>query len=259
VPETALSNRRSALLLAHPGHELLVLTLVRRIKPLVTVLTDGSGSQAESRLTYSKALLAACGARTGAVFGAFSDKAGYERIQAGDAGYFVALRDRIAEDYLAAGIEAVISDALEYYNPMHDLACVLADGVARRLAQRRGEPVLRAVIPIRPRGEVARWESGPDIAELDLTAQDRVFKSEAFEDYQPLASEIRSTREREGEGALREFLSPHEAMTQAEPSLAFEPFYESWGRRRIAEGVYTTLITYQDDVRPIAEAILRES
>jgi hypothetical protein len=47
----------SALIIAHPGHEIRVHGWLERAKPVVYVLTDGSGRSGQSRLASTARLL----------------------------------------------------------------------------------------------------------------------------------------------------------------------------------------------------------
>ena len=53
------SSPRCAVLLAHPGHELVIHEFVSRARPLVAVLTDGSGNSGESRIDSTTRVLEA--------------------------------------------------------------------------------------------------------------------------------------------------------------------------------------------------------
>src|SRR5688500_6166700 len=64
---------RCVLVFAHPGHELRTYHFMERVRPSVSVLTDGSGSANVSRLDESRAALARTGARPAATFGVLTD------------------------------------------------------------------------------------------------------------------------------------------------------------------------------------------
>jgi hypothetical protein len=74
------SPRRAALVVAHPGHELRVYGWTARERPLVCVLTDGSGYAAGSRLGGTTALLTALGAAPGPIYGRFTDRELYDLL-----------------------------------------------------------------------------------------------------------------------------------------------------------------------------------
>src|SRR5262245_39398749 len=86
-------GRRAALVVAHPGHELRIHHWLERARPLVFVLTDGSGRNESSRLASTSATLERVGATSGQLYGRFSDRELYRAILAGEADRFVALAD----------------------------------------------------------------------------------------------------------------------------------------------------------------------
>src|ERR1041384_8020253 len=101
------------LLVAHPGHELLLHGWVEASRPLVAVLTDGSGHSGESRLSYTRDLLAAVGARESSIFGTFTDRDAYLVIRQGRADVVTALVEEVAELLVRHRIETVVCDAME--------------------------------------------------------------------------------------------------------------------------------------------------
>src|SRR5438105_15061110 len=68
------------LLIAHPGHELLLYAWISRNKPVVHVLTDGDVHSSGGRLGATTELLRGLGARPGAIFGRLSDREAYAMI-----------------------------------------------------------------------------------------------------------------------------------------------------------------------------------
>ncbi len=71
---------RAALVVAHPGHELRVHHWMERARPVVFVLTDGSGSAHSSRLASTTAVLEQAGARPGSIYGRLSDRDLYRAL-----------------------------------------------------------------------------------------------------------------------------------------------------------------------------------
>ena len=61
------------LVVGHPGHELMVHGWLEAARPLVMVLTDGSGHAGVSKYASTAALMARAGATPGPIFGRFTD------------------------------------------------------------------------------------------------------------------------------------------------------------------------------------------
>jgi hypothetical protein len=57
-----MNSTRPALIIAHPGHELRVHHWIEKTRPLVLVLTDGSGRTTQSRLASTTRILEQAGA-----------------------------------------------------------------------------------------------------------------------------------------------------------------------------------------------------
>jgi hypothetical protein len=217
---------RPVLIVAHPGHELRLFGWMRRNRPLLSILTDGSGSAAPSRLHYSAALAAQCGAIPGPVFGPMPDRAWYAAILAADAAPFLAAAASIAD--AAEPGAPVVADPVEGYNPMHDLAAALADAVA----DRTGGP--RFTYPLTV--PVARRTPIP------LDAATLALKQAAVEAYAPLADEVRALL-RVAPGALADERLLPESFAWP-PAMTPPPAYERIGSERAAAGIYGETIRY---------------
>src|SRR5258706_14950239 len=90
------SPRRAALVVAHPGHELRVHRWLERTRPVVFVLTDGSGNHGVSRLDSTTALLGQAGATAGPIYCRLSDREQYRAMLGVDLGLLSALADEPA-------------------------------------------------------------------------------------------------------------------------------------------------------------------
>ena len=143
----ALPGRRAALVIAHPGHELRVHGWVELARPLAFVLTDGSGHTGQSRLTSTSRLLERAGAARGGIYGRLTDRALYAAILGGDVDLVAGLAGELAQALVDGEIDYVVGDALEGYNPGHDLCRVIIDAAAE-LAGRAGQRVACLDFPL---------------------------------------------------------------------------------------------------------------
>jgi hypothetical protein len=229
----------AVLIAAHPGHELHLFHWMERVRPLVFLLTDGSGGAAASRTDYSARCCAAAGAEPGGVFGMLPDRAWYAALLAGDAVPFQAAAEAIASESARRRPSLLVSDAVDGYNPMHDLAAAVAAGVAARLL------VPHLVYP------VTGGASGEPAVSLPLDAAARQRKRAAALAYAPLADEARALLAADGAWTIERLLRPEFAW----PS-EWLPQYEKVGRERIAAGRYEVAITYREHVLPVARRLL---
>ena len=146
-------ERKSAVIVAHPGHELMIYHWIERQRPLYCCLTDGSGGRAASRVASTTRLLEGAGAVRGPICGRYSDKQIYRMLLDKQVHAFVGLMSELAEALSAAGVECVAGDATEGFNPVHDVCRILIDGavaMVRRQTRRQlrnYEFVLDSVIP----------------------------------------------------------------------------------------------------------------
>src|SRR5262245_45437752 len=127
-----LDSHRWALVVAHPGHELRAFHFVERTRPMVSVLTDGSGWNGPPRIAESAELLTGLGAPLGPVFGRLVDRHAYAHLMSSDTTVFMDIANTIAARFAEAGITAVVTDAAEEYNPLHDVCRAVAECAVAR-------------------------------------------------------------------------------------------------------------------------------
>jgi hypothetical protein len=126
------------LVIAHPGHEVRIHGWLTAARPVVCVITDGSGHTAVSRLASSARVIAEAGARQGPVFGRLSDRALYEALRQCDPAPFVALARELAALIVRERVPLVVADAAEGFNPGHDVCRFVVDA-AVAIAARHGQ------------------------------------------------------------------------------------------------------------------------
>src|SRR5882672_934213 len=131
----ASADNRTALVIGHPGHELLVHGWLEVARPVVFVFTDGSGRSNQSRLASTTKILNQTGAKCGSIYGRLTDAGGYAAILDHEFDFFIRLAKELGEAFVAERIDYVAGDAFEGYNPMHD-ACRLVINAAVTMAQR---------------------------------------------------------------------------------------------------------------------------
>jgi len=140
--ESPIPGLRYALVVAHPGHELRVLGWVRAVKPLVSILTDGSGhDQSQLRLTLSTHVLRSAGALYSSLFGLMTDREIYRAILDQNHVLFLELAESLATLLVENQIECVVGDAIECYNPIHDVCRLLIDRAVRGASQKTGTAI----------------------------------------------------------------------------------------------------------------------
>src|SRR4029079_15224355 len=86
-------------------------------------------------------ILKQTGAKPGSIYGRLTDAAGYAAILNHDFDLFVGLADELSGAFMAEGIDFVAGDALEGYNPMHDVCRLVINAAATVAGQVRGRRV----------------------------------------------------------------------------------------------------------------------
>ena len=234
-------------IVAHPGHELRAYHVLERVRPAVAVLTDGSGSMASSRIGDTRALLEGAGGTAAGVFGAFTDRQAYEALMTGDADAFLRVVDDLVREVRASDATAIVIDAAEGYNPVHDVCHWIGRTVIDRLAAMgRNIDAFELDLVGHPDGDGA----GVRVS-LDEAAFAR--KLDAVERYEALAGEAAAAFAHYGADAFRvEFLRhlPEGVI----PPGTWVPHYETVGEARVLSGQYSAVLRYGLHVRPILEA-----
>ena len=269
-----LSKARSSLLvIAHPGHELRLYGWIAQTKPLVCILTDGSGSDDKPRLAATLNILQGLGAEIGPVFGEFTDRQIYRKMLQGEYDLFDDAREWLATLIVRRDIHTVVSDSIEGYNPTHDLCEVLVrtavtiantakagDG-KERFVQHYTIPLMDDPRPPAYRAEIMTpvIHQGNEQCIIELTEHQLAHKLETMRKYASraggiLQQEVEDAFRSYGEDAFgREYLFASAAPGK-EPERNFlqqKPFYESRGEQRVADGRYRDVIRFHEHVLPI--------
>ncbi|BAB48238.1 hypothetical protein [Mesorhizobium japonicum] len=233
------------LILAHPGHELRIHHWIELSKPRIYLLTDGSGGRHSARTQYSRDLVEAAGATAGAVFGDMPDAVWYKALLAGDSGFFADVLARIHADLSDMQDVQIVSDAVDGYNPMHDLAYAFGDAINRLLQRPARKQLCSAAVPNVP---------GAVEVEIQLDSAARARKMAAVKAYTPLADEARQILDRDPQCFDRELLISQHFDWDA----PWTPDWERIGKERVANKVYDRCITYKENVQPVAQRLMSE-
>ncbi|MEO8074715.1 MAG: hypothetical protein ABI818_00195 [Acidobacteriota bacterium] len=241
-----------AVVVAHPGHELAIYHWIETHPPIYCCLTDGSGGAATSRLTSTSRLLKHIGASVGPIYGRCPDRQFYRLLLDRRVDVFVALAHELATALDEARVDCVAGDAVEGFNPAHDVCRLIVDGAVAIIRRRTGREVRNYDFPLDGPPQPPR--PGSIVLKLDEAALER--KLTAARAYPELRAEVEASLGRYGRQAFAmECLGP--AATNL-PASRFEqelPAYERYGATRVTEGRYSEIVRYRDHVRPVAMAI----
>jgi hypothetical protein len=254
VPPT--TERRAAVVVAHPGHELRVHGWLERHRPIVFVLTDGSGGGAGSRLESTRRVVRNAGATEGSIFGRISDRDLYAAMMRGDQAFFIALADELAAAVVAADRDLVVCDAREGYNSAHDLCWYLVEAAVALASHAGGRRVTTLEFPLAgaPAQAAAVAVNGSVRLALDAAAFER--KMAAAFAYPEMAGELQAALARFSADAFRvECLTPANHAVGAEYVPGAAPFYETYGEQQVAAGVYATVLREREHMMPLVTSL----
>jgi hypothetical protein len=235
------------LLVAHPGHELLLHGWISRNKPVVHVLTQGEAHSSAGRLAATAGFLRGLGARQGTIFGRLSDGEAYAMILERNTALLVSLVTELAEQFERDRPAILVSDAAEGYNPVHDL-CRLIGGAAIVMAGVATKQYEYAVV------------NDPDSSDaaaivIALTAAEHAAKMEKARAQAASLADIDELVSRYGADTYRrETLSPVRDWTAIDDGAP--PLYEQYGEQRVAAGLYRTVIRRREHMLPLRDALL---
>jgi hypothetical protein len=236
------------LLVAHPGHELLLHGWISRHKPVVHVLTYGA-AHSSGRLASTAELLRDAGARAGAIFGRLSDREAYEMILERNTALLFSLAGELANDLERDQPSIIVSDSAEGYNPVHDL-CRLVAGAAIAMAGVSTRLYEYAVV-----NHPQSFDAAAIVVELD--------------DVEYAAKMARARRQAGNLTDIEDLLIKHGADAYRRESLrpvldwaaiddGAPPVYERYGEERVAAHRYTNVIRRHEHMLPLRDALCAE-
>jgi hypothetical protein len=272
------NNGTAALVIAHPGHELCVYGWLEQARPSVFILTDGSGRSGVSRLNSTSRILSAAGAIAGSIYGRFTDQDLYAAILSSNFGLFEQIVAELAEILDQQQVTYVTGDAVEGYNPIHDVCRLVINASVAIVSRSNNREIVNTDFLLLGRHHT-RHEL-PDT--FRLTLDDDVFerKLAMARAYPELEAEVDArlnTKTLEQLQAFPELSAEFDSIVMSElgsevyrmecqrlvsstsldgPSRE-RPFYERYGERLVAAGIYRKAIRYRDHIAPLAEAISR--
>jgi hypothetical protein len=241
-----------ALLIAHPGHELRIHGWLEEACPDVFIITDGSGSSGVPRIAGSAELLRSAGCRPGSAFGHLKDADVYALILCGDVEPLAVVTRAVALWLVENGAEYAVTDACEFYNPVHDLCRVIV-----KIAIERAEKLIRRqilqfefAVVNSPRASSA----GDVVVNLDSAALRR--KIEMAKHYDGLAAEVEEHIQRYGIDAFRT-----ERLHLSDPRAPLpvprsKPYYEQRGEEQVRAGRYAKVLRYGEHFVPYVQKLM---
>ncbi len=230
---------------------------IERTRPLVLVLTDGSGHTGVSRLASTTTVLERAGATPGPIYGRLSDREVYRAILDGNVDLFAGLADELAAVLDEAEIGCVVGDAVEGFNPGHDVCRLVINAALLRLAERGRHPA-NFELPLEGAPEECPPEDRADAIRLELDGEALQRKLAAAAGYPEMAHEMERALASHGRDSFGvECLRPVRYGLEIGGRHTQPPFYESYGEKQVAAGIYREVIRFRDHMAPLAEGLGR--
>ena len=140
---------------------------LEKARPLVFVLTSGSGTGEEAAIGTTAQIVQHAGARIGGIFGRCTDRGLHAALLMKEKERFNSFAQELADAFLDESIDLVVGDSAEGFDPAHDLCRVIVDAAVGIAAQTRlqiknfefplvGGPISRSTT-LRQRVEGEAW------------------------------------------------------------------------------------------------------
>jgi hypothetical protein len=245
-----MSNPTEAqLLLAHPGHELLLQGWIGRTKPLVHVLTDGSGHSGVSRIGMTTEVVANAGARPGTIFGRLSDREAYAMILEANIPLLLSVVMDLATAIGTWRSKLIVCDAVEGYNPVHDL-CRLIAGAAIEMANLDVKQYEYAVV----NGPASIDVAGEDVLRFEIDDSAFAAKLQTAARFSRVLPDAEELLSRHGRESYRREIF-RRVIDWTDLGADDAPSYERVGEERVAADRYGGVIRKAEHMVPLRDAL----
>ena len=245
------------MIFGHPAHELALFGFLQRFRPQIAVITDGGG---EERIRQSRIGLESIGLE--ATYLKFAENDFYAALLRRDVSFFEAVSESLSLEIAALQPDQIFCDAVEFYNPVHDitLPLVLRASTAAPRAEVFEVPLVYQTLAEGEHYEVQRMPlaSAQPFFRYHLTSQELFSKIHARDE---IYLSLRDQAGPEFSAATAEHLAIEETALAGDPfawphDTGRELRYE-WRARLLKEkGVIEEIITRADHFIPTMQGLL---
>ena len=247
----------TVIVFSHPNHELAIFGLLQRLRPHFVYLTDGGGP---GRVDETRRGLERIGLAERADFLNHSEASLYDGLLEANLALYRDIAAQVRERLAALAPRQVLCDAVEFYNPLHDMSLPI---VRAALAGRAGARVFEVPLVYQTVGQHEAYEvqrmppsrcSGQ--VEVQLSERELATKLQARDSgYALLQQQM---------GAVLSSLSDEHLSTEVvapapphlpAPSADCVLRYEWRGQTLLDRGEVERRITYTEHYLPIATAL----
>lgn len=150
----------------------------------------------------------------------------------------------------------VAGDAIEGYNPTHDLCRILVNRAVRLASGAR--PVSTYAFDLTgPPGPPADGRAlSVTLSPADLATKIATCRAYGHDVGGTLLTEIDGLLAEHGEALFaHEYLVPVDPCMDLAAPAGYRPYYETYGERQVAAGRYRSVIRYDQHVRPLIQVL----
>lgn len=249
---------KTVLIIGHPGHELRAYAFIKKYKPDVFVLTDGSGSNNTSRIHQTIRLLDSLGAKFQDSIKIFKDKELYNIILEQDFSEILLYKNSLKDVIIRNDYDIVVGDALEGFNPTHDICRYLINGILSDISvSNNSKKIINYDFVLDSVPNNISFDNNIGGLSLKLSDEEFQMKLNAAMSYPELKFEVDTTIEKYGKEVFSwESFGRVSDLNEISNWDTLKPYYENFGEKRVNEGSYSKVITFENHIKPIAELCL---
>jgi hypothetical protein len=162
--------------------------------------------------------------------------------------------DEIVRDLELNEIDLVVGDAVEGFNPTHDLCRYLINAAVRIYAEKAKTKIDNFDFLLDGPPDYCPPELDQEGIRIRLSDTEFERKMAAVRDYPDIAVDIEQAIKQHGESAFRtECLRPVKDTSSYTGWKGDGPHYERYGKAKVRNGMYPEAITFQGHLRPLAD------
>ena len=242
---------------SHPNHELAVFGLLQRLRPTLLYLTDGG---AEERIAQTREGLSRIGLLERDRFLDYTEESFYNALLERSTAFFLEVASRVRAVCREVQPAQVLCDAVEFYNPVHDIALPI---VRAALAEQPGAELFEVPLVYQRPGaeeayELQRFPDGLKAKRIEIALTDSELRAKLES-----RDRVYTSLGRQMGPLLLDLPADHAALEVLAPAVPTLPVPDAhrvlryeWRARHLQNlGTIGRPITYGDHYAPVASPL----
>ena len=243
---------------SHPNHELAVFGLLQSTAPALIYLTDGGGTP---RVEQTRRGLDSIDLLHRAYFLNYTEKNFYDALLDGDSGFFAEVAARVGALLDDLRPDLVLCDAVEFYNPVHDMTLPIVRSALGESTEATvfEVPLIHQAAANGEAYTVQRAATSLSLERIEFTLSEEEVDAKVRardEIYTILAEQLGSviTGIPREQMALEVLAPARTSLPAPDPDMVLR--YERRAELLLQRGEVDRKITYADHYRPMASALM---